>query len=456
VLPQAIETAPPEQIQAIGGIMLIDAWALVRRGSAITAGPDEHHPVDIVRDVFTHYARAGGAYVDTSSFDRAKAASPGLSAVFRLGEVEKGAKVTGLGDDISMLAASMDLDVFTRWDGRLAVALTSGRLDSTGVLAAAASSVVSFDETTATEFADWYPTRELRSAYFNRLVPEAFDRQDIWQSFYRWHDSMPYPSTSFYDPPPGVAVAVAPSVRPIERRVSMKFVPMNRMAQNPWEYRALDTRFRRRVRLTTDMRALGLELGDFFRVTWTRGLVASPAYSGTLFQCDSIEVNPNNNTCTISGVWMADIETSRPYLLDDENLGIVAKSTGARNVTLTNGSGVVTFAAGSVITEGVVAGDILMLNDTTEAADTWTRNRALRITSVNSATSITVVDENSDPYPWTTGVYSSAIWSIRRGATYAAIDAVNYPNGRTFYGKVSNASSGGTYSDGLPGHIFTE
>jgi hypothetical protein len=194
-----------------------------------------------------------------------------------------------------------------------------------------------------------------------------------------------------------------------------------------------------------------LELGDYFKLTWTRGPSIGGPYASTVFKCESITYAPNDDSVEISAVWCDDTQTEQQYLLDDETMLVRSKGglTGSAD-----GHDTYTVAFGGTIdlaTMGVVAGDILILRDSTQADDVFTRNAAFRITSTTPTTATVTGPTGLPSIP--AGAVINADWSIIRGATTyptAISDPTNYPSGGVMYGKTTDSS--GVHSDSTAGN----
>lgn len=221
---------------------------------------------------------------------------------------------------------------------------------------------------------------------------------------------------------------------------------------NPSRFRNRQTgKIRPCLTVETWLNGFDFELGDYLTLAWSRGLLGTPYAAGTVWRVEGITVALGSAAIRLELVWVNDLTSSSslPYLLDTEAL--LTRSTGSagRTATVFDGSAVVTFSSGSLTTDGVAAGDMLVVTDTTEAATTFLRNRVVRVASVDSATQLTYAGSTS----WGTGASSVAVesWKIQRGAlTYhtAATDPTNYPSGGTMYGKVSDSAQATFFSNG--------
>lgn len=203
------------------------------------------------------------------------------------------------------------------------------------------------------------------------------------------------------------------------------------------------------------LEALNWELGDFIAVTWSRGASGLAAYGGTVFRVEALTLHPERCSMTVRAVFLDDLRQALPYLLDDETLLVRSKGALTGSATVENSNPVVVFGGTiNFTTMGVLAGDILILRDSTQAADVFSRNRVLRIGSVDAINEITVDDADLNFDGTSTAVVANADWSIVRGATTyptAVSDPTNYPSGGSMYGKQSES---GAFSDSLPANLL--
>ncbi len=229
---------------------------------------------------------------------------------------------------------------------------------------------------------------------------------------------------------------------------------MTQLQQDPWAYRQLESSARPLLSCTTTIEALQLDLGDYVQVTWTRNLgdPHAPAY----FQVQGMTLHPSTNTVDLELLWCGDLRSLRPYILDDETITRRVASGGGRTATVVDSDATVLFSSGSLISDGVAAGDHLILRDATEAATGFQRNRALKIASITDATHLEITESDLD-FDAGAGI-AVATWEIRRShLTYATLgtDPTNYPAGADVYGRVADLASGGVYSGAGTGGFTT-
>lgn len=196
------------------------------------------------------------------------------------------------------------------------------------------------------------------------------------------------------------------------------------------------------VRFEYPLDALSWELGEYIEVTYGRGTTA--VYSGTLFRIEGLTAQVKRGTVIVTAVWIQDFYDTLPYLLDDETLLVRSKGATSGDVSLS--VGLCTFGGTiNLTTMGVVVGDILVLKDSSQAVDVFTRFGAWRIQSRSGdfEAGLALNDEGALP---ANGTVANADWSIVRGATtYPTVvsDPTNYPTGGLMYGKQSES---GTFS----------
>jgi hypothetical protein len=217
-------------------------------------------------------------------------------------------------------------------------------------------------------------------------------------------------------------------------------------ASSVWNYRGLETKVRPVVKFLADRSYLSLELADYFELTITRG-GQSTLFSNSIFRLERMRIDPTTLAVELEGVWADDIATDKPFLLDDENYLLVVESAGGRTVTVETGFDTASFSSGDLVADGVLEGDILVLKDSTQLDDDFTRNRSILIDSVTSATDIYFGDHSADT-DFGGGPIAVAAWKIIRGATTyptSVTDPTHYPNDGTMYGKTCTSLQ--RYSD---------
>lgn len=432
------------------------------------------NPCDVARDLIEYYSNqrgfAGGP-VDATSFNRARQARLGLSAAGQLQvqystAVASGAKAASvqatatqspgqasrLGYNTGLLrqalaevCSSFDIDVFVRFDGK---AGCSARVAD---FAAATTTYPHVDEqrVVADSVSKRTPSADERWAYFNSAyftVPGGTGADELGP--FRNEDAITAAGGKVVEKHLGGTWW--PQLQGVLSANSNAWGAQQTFADvesRVWASRGMEAKARPVVQFDTDFTFLAtdVELGDDFLFTWTRGS-NSVQYSSALFRCDGMVIHPESGTVTITEVYMDDLRTQAAFLLDDENYLARVSSSVGRTATVVDGSSTVTFASGSLITDGVQAGDDLILKDATESAVAFKRNRALKIASITDATHLVVTGLNN--YTDFGGGGAVATWEIRRSKlTYPTVvsDATHYPSGGAMYGKVCNDSD--VYSD---------
>lgn len=196
---------------------------------------------------------------------------------------------------------------------------------------------------------------------------------------------------------------------------------------------------------TTTLEVLAYELGDIVLLSWTRGgASADTSLIDAAFRIEGLTLHPLDGVVEVRALWVNEVRgwSRYPYILDDEDMTVRVLGGGGRTITLTNASATVLFSSGSLITDGVAAGDILVVKDSSEAATAFKRNRALLVASVTDATHLVVAVTAGDGTDFGATTAGIADWNIYRGAsTYhtSATSPTNYPSGGTVYGKISDS-----------------
>lgn len=422
-------------------------------GSEITnkANPgDMGNPTDILQDLYAYYSSGGTAAIDTVRFARAKLATrvkakgyvapANFQKVARSGEVQQQIdNLTPFGIGLlrkvaAEVCGSCDLDVFVTMEGKVACVAQGADFET---------------QTTA------YPEiPEEKLANVSDTHPKAGDRWAEYNRVYVVHPSGQ--QLGPFDNPFGIAQMGIIVTRVLPGKWWADLYEAKRLQlidydhSLVWQLRNLETKARPLIAFRTDTIAITLELGDYFIVNWTRG-GNSAAYTNTLFKLESASI-AKDGSMNVVAVWMGDLQTDKPYILDDEDM--IVRTAPAFGQTLSINDSVSTFtrSGGSFVTDGVQPGDIVQLRDATEGATEFWRNRDLRVASVTDATHLVVTGVlffgGGGPY-----TIADTDWQIVRGATTAhtsSSDPVNYPSGGQMYGKVTDAS--GQFSNTLEGN----
>jgi hypothetical protein len=422
------------------------------------------HPVDVLTDLVSYYSNNTGITLDTAQMARVKvatriAACAGTVQPWMTGP-KRGDPVfvppPSLRQTITAICQSSDIDAFINWSGEFSL------------------STDFWDFTIATSgTASWTPDAAYQTSgngtttqYIPAVIPETWLQDGVeewvpsegerWAPYNRlWFNgakaspgdgiqSVPFQGPWDFD---NWDTSITLSYRIVEATLEQGWRPFRQQAIAPAYWRQLNSVARTMVRFRTHIGGLMLEIGQYFALSWTRGPTLGGPYSGTIFQCEAITYAPGDDSVEVTAVWRQDVMTERQYLLDDETM-IVRSKGGLSGSATPDGAGTVNFGGTiNLTTMGVVAGDILVLRDTSQAADVFTLNAAFRIGTV-SATSLDCA-AGTPPV----GTVVDADWSIQRGATTyhtAVSDPTNYPLGGEMYGKTTDAS--GATSDSAEGN----
>jgi len=443
----------------------ISRWEVETCGSSMELNKTPSGP-EIVKDLIGYYARGGDpALVDSTSFDRAIASLQSVRAGGILADFAQAAgsvsasrsngttretlaaghrfeAVGGyLRSVLTEICQSFDMDLFAQWDGTFALSLLAPDFDAlTATHPRLSETKLSLDSAS-----DRIPSTGERWSPYNRIYIDEADGSrsgpyDYGTAITSWGRVLARTISAKWRK--GVNFALAKVFTPDQ---------LNAVFSSVWGQRALEARARPVYTFRTKLEALQLELGAYFRTSWSRGLsiggTVSP-YSDVLFKVEGLSLVPETCEVEVIAVWSDDVLTDLPYLLDDEDYLLRVAASGGRTCTVTDSSTTVTFSSGNLTTDAVSAGDHLVLLDSTLAEDVFTRFRAVRIESVDSTTSLTISSADLD-FDAPAGV-AVAAWIIQRSqATYPA-DLTNYPSGNDFYGKVTD--SAGLFGDSTTGN----
>jgi hypothetical protein len=419
-----------------------------------TTAPNVQHGANILHDLVSNYTKGlGVANLDVTRIDRVIRASPNGSAAGIIGRRSTdeatlfrfNSSDTSMRDVMTALAQSCDFDVFTTWDGKIATSCDlTDYLTYTGL-----ASYMLLAEEDVTDVEDFFPSAGERGAPFNRVYLEGSRSSPAEGDAGSSSEGKKASGNPFDEP-----IVIAAWGRVIEKRLQQGWRSYEKQQGNPFYNRSIDTRIRQRISFKCDMaQGFQLELGDFFRFNWSRGGGAS-VYANTIFQCERLDFATDSNSVQVEAIWKDDIITEAPYLLDDEALGLLLTGSGARQVQLTDSNATVVFSSGSLVTDGILAGHMLVLKDSSQAENVFTRNRVLRITNVTSGITATVATDDALALNFGAGAgLFISQWEIRRGKTRlptAGADLVNYPDDSAMYGCATSAAD--VYSNASAGN----
>ncbi len=415
--------------------------------SAITQQTSNvQHAVDVLTDLATHYSNNTSITVNATAAARVKAGNSeaSCSGVIqpwttgpRKGDVIVSTEPPSLRQAISLICQSSDIDAFINWAGEFSFA--SDVWDYT--IATQAGGLISIPETALEPgVKSRIPGPGERWAPFNRLTLKGGKAYDA--------ENLPVPFQGPWDLDAGDEASVALADRIIAATLEQGWRPFRQQAQDPRAWRSLNVKARDAVRFRTHIDALRLDLGDYFKFTWTRGELGGP-YAAAIFQLEDIVYAPADDSVEVGAIWRDDTASEDSYLLDDETLLVRSKGVLTGNAQPNDGDVVCDFGGTiNLTTMGVVAGDILVLRCTTDAEDDFVGNSAHRITNKVSATEVEV----DPPFGiFDTNPIPNAEWYIVKGATtYPTGFATGYIDGGGMYGKATDEN--GLFSDATTGN----
>lgn len=411
---------------------------LGRRLSHVTFSPAPAQAgVNVLRDLLKYYSKAGSA-VDDTSFDSVLSGNStvvaGVVLPTRVLPLNQGRfsfradiavpavlRPGTLLQAVTEICASIEVDIVMGWSGT--VRCLGSWLTFTNLTAARTT----LDELRDTDVVERIPSKGERWAPYNRL----------WVLAPNGSTHGPYVNQDAVDEWGTV----------IDRTVEGKWLSSGNIItgeaeSTAWNVMArLESVVRPVIHFKTDRAALLLEIGDLFEFTWTRGGSAGPYNSATVFRIEAMAVDPENLDVTIEAVWVDDIRTIFPYLLDNEDLVVRLNpvTAGAGTLTVQDSSTAMILSVGGLVAAGVAVHDIVVLKDSTQAANVFTRYRKLRIVGITADNEFEVhplSDLDFDAAGPT--AIAQANWRIERGArTYpnSSSDPTNYPSDGAMYGK---------------------
>lgn len=393
------------------------------------------HPAYVLKDLAESYSQHAIA-VSSTGLSNAYAAATDAAVV---GKVSDGNARTA----VSAICRSSDMDVFINYSGQLDFCMASWTEALAAEMLSATPGFMEIFEHQVSGVEEWLPEPGERGAFFNKYFSTGL--RDYDAELKVAPTKGPFIYTSQY----AGTYAVDPDTRLLEGEIDWTWAPYDKTTDHPFATRALQLEVVPRIRFKGGLHLLRLDLGEFFYFTWSRGV--SPAvYDQDLFQVESISWDHATDEVEFEAIFRRD--NDRPgYILDDESKRLITSSaTFAGDPTVTDSSTTVNFSAGDLTAAGVLANDILVLLDATLATGVYTRFRALRIASINTATQVTIASSDLDfDAPSGSAVVT---WKILRGAI-TDMTGADYSTG-DYYGKAStnaNQDSGGSQASVLTG-----
>lgn len=330
---------------------------------------------------------------------------------------------------IKKLCSFGQFDVFFTWSG-------TAKISALGAtLATQTSTLATLPETLVTTVTERIPATGERNAPTNRTFLNINGKR--------------------YGPIDNAA-AITAWGRPVAREIDGTWLPLlprvdpdglynpNALTPNLSNFTINDTTtIRPTLTVVTSIFGTTFELCDYIYFTWRRGAIGGP-YVGTVWRIENIVVDPMSSTVELTLVWCDDLRApdNLPYILDDETLYTRVSSGGGRTATLTDGSTTVAFSSGNLVSDGVTVGDSLIVQDSTEVAALFKRNRVLRVVSITDATHL-VVDLSDFG---SGGPFVLTVWEIRKSAITTAR--------ATYYGKTCDGT--GEFSNGAQANRILE
>jgi hypothetical protein len=412
-------------------------------------------PPQVAYDLLANYARTALS-VDSSSFAAVSSAKPILSACGVIGDIQapsvsedisrasgtlRAPHVEALGgrmkQALNELCQSGQFDITTKWDGTIQAIPPVASFD------AQTSALVALDEELVVEgsWADKTPSVGERWSPYNRIYvrdPDGsqygpFDAKDYSLNIDKidqWGVVLPYTLTSTW----------------------VRYSDVINSALQIWNGGGFEARVRPVVVFRYSLEAMALELGQYIELTWSRGGTISAPYSQSIFRVEGLTLIPESCEMQVTCVWFGDLRTSPPYLLDNESFTFRWVGTGGGTLTVQDSINAVILSVGGFLGNGVQPGDIIVMEDATQDAATFTRYRGIRVASIFSDTVAHVTGDLGFDAPAGVAI-ANGQWAIYRGATtYPDVisDPTHYPLGSAMYGKVTDSS--GLYSDSTTGN----
>ena len=391
---------------------------------------------DVIFDLLTHYSKVAVADIVTATFDTVRDAWPGARVNGVISDAAQSSELNGESNPMFQagrlravlreVCRSSSTDLYAGWDGKLRVA--GATADYTTIVAGFAGTLPVLEETrvipgtlkvaTPSPGERWAPYNRL---YLSNAEGRVFGPFDNEANITAWG-------------------------KPIPRSIEMKWVEgLGSLGQgvgfatgqSGWASMSgrlpLESKVRAVVKFRYPLDAVLLDLADYFVMSVTRGGSGFlDSYSGQIWRVEALTVLGLTGLVEVTAVSSSDLITETAYLLDDETLQVVTSSAGhGGNPQVVNGSTTINFTGGSLITAGVLPGDILVLKDGTESALGFDRNRGLLIDGISSATALKI---NSNESTFFGGSFTVATWEIRRGKFNLPTGGGSYPDGSAMYG----------------------
>lgn len=415
--------------------VLVVGWLLSHPDDSDVSESQTVHGATLIQDLLTYYARRENVAIDTDSFDAVRAARPNLAAS---GAIDDGfEKSIGTANsrfseiiDGSLLKAIRGIceigafDIFVDWSGNIRATAMVSDYDAQTATFATLDEVDLLPGTT-----EKIPASGERNAPYNQMYLTAVDGRF---GPYNKGDLL----TTW-----GKSVSVEIDARWLARddlyALAVSVPNRPKLSRTPYD-QADSGAIRPVVTCRTMLNGLSFELGDYIYFTWSRGSVGG--YVNSTFRVEGISLDPMSGTVELTLLWVDDLRSTDnlPYLLDDETLNLRASGSGGRTATVTAGSAVVTFSSGNLTSDGVLPNDNFVIHDAAEAIDAFARNQQYRVSTVDSATQLTLTGSVGG-----SGSHALAVWELLAGA-------LTYRANATYFGKTVDSNGYFANVDGSP------
>lgn len=420
--------------------VLVIGWLLSHPDDGDVSERQAVHGATVIEDLLTYYARRENVALDSASFDSVRAARPNFiaSGVIDDGFEESIGNANRTFSEIidgSLLKAIRGIcaigafDVFCDWDGNVRATAMASDYDAQTATFATLDEVDLLPGTT-----EKIPAVGERNAPHNQIYFSGVDGR-----FGPYIDHVLFTAW-------GKAVSVEIDARWLGREdfYELAFSGPRRPLINRTPFSLTGSGIIRPVvTCRTMLNGLTFELGDYIYFSWSRGAIGGP-YSNSTFRVEGIALDPMSGIVELTLLWVDDLRSSEnlPYLLDDEDLNLRVAVSGVRYAEVTGGSSTVTFPSGSLITDGVVVGDNLVLLDPDDDPFPFSKYTVHRITAVTALTLTISPALAGDPDP-----YYVENWRIERSA-------LTYRANATYFGKT--VDDAGEFSDASTGNKLLE
>ncbi|MDP1916264.1 MAG: hypothetical protein Q8L14_08460 [Myxococcales bacterium] len=413
---------------------------------------------NVARDLLEQYAR-GSIIVDDTSFDDVAAHSPASRAALYVGDI---GSVSFRGAEPAVIAEAGQLrgllrglcsagmfDLTALQDGQVRVLSNTATYEA--YVGAAALSAVRLEETriVADSLDVRTPSQGQRWAPYNRVFLQVGDASGYLPP--GRHGPFDHGS----DTEGNLAAWGRPFTKVIDATyadVSLGYgnvhVPSGTGFERITSQFPVESIIRPVISFRYGLEALELDLGDYFILSLTRGgqTTLLDTYVDVMWKTESLNLIPDTGQVEVTAVWAGDVLSDIPFLLDTESAITRTDSAACGDGdTASDDTFILVGGGGSDFTStGVTAGDILVLQDASEAADAFDRNRGVRIIAVTAADQLQLAEAIG-------ASVTVATWKILRGyTTYPVAGDPGYPDGGRMFGKAASATIDGVFSNSDP------